>query len=107
QRATIRAGSSLSNSRLASSRLGNAHATDRSVSKTNARARARGHSLRRRFVSYAMRAPAARAVSIAAKHVSHADAEIAWLIADRCSTRVWRSTSSGSAATVIRDAADP
>ena len=33
--------------------------------------------------------------------------EIAWLIAERCSTRAARSTSSGSDAGVMRDAADP
>src|SRR5690349_21709993 len=54
-----------------------------------------------------MRAPPLRTSSIAAKHASHADAEIAWLIADRCSTRVARSTPSGSDSGCMREAAEP
>ena len=46
-------------------------------------------------------------VSIAAKQASQADPEIAWLMPDRCSTRVARITAMGSAAGVIRDAAEP
>jgi len=91
----------------ASSRLGRHTSACPTVSSTTARARASGHSLRRRLVSYDTRAPAARAAPIAANTVSQAASLIAWLMPETCSTRdaaiAWRGSSDGC----MRLAAEP
>ncbi len=51
--------------------------------------------------------PAARAASMAAKQASHAEAEIAWLMPDKCSTFAPRITESGRSAGRMRLAAEP
>ena len=103
----IASGASTPESIRASSRLGRNQSHCAIVATMTARARASGHSLSRRLGSKATRPPAARTASIAAKTASQAVAEIAWLIADTCSTFAARSTASGSVAGVIRAAAEP
>jgi hypothetical protein len=50
--------------------------------------------------------PARRATSITAKHAWHAEDEIAWLIAERCRSRVRARIASGSVAGARRVAAE-
>src|SRR5437660_3212975 len=96
-----------SKSPRASSRLGKHQSQYASDAMIVARARAIGHSERRRLVSYDTLTPAARAASKDANAASHADAEIACVMADTWITRALRITSSGSSAGVSRLAADP
>jgi uncharacterized protein len=91
---------------VASSRLGRQTSHWAIVSRITARARASGHSLRRRLVSYD-RAPAARAASMAANTVSQAPSLIAWLMPDTCSTARRGDRRRGRSAGRMRLAAEP
>src|SRR5206468_11746638 len=91
----------------ASSRLGKHQSQWASDATIVARARARGHSDNRRFVSYDTWTPDARATVIAANAASHAEADIACEMPETCSKREWRMMSAGRSAGVRRLAADP
>ncbi len=77
------------------------------ASRITARARASGHSRRRRLVSNDTVTPAARACAIAARPASQAVSLIARLMPDRCKTLAAAMACSGSCAVWKRLAADP